>query len=129
VWRRVCVLLVRLRLFSQLDAFAVEEQQRILKHDGPAHLEAAVAESRYLIATKPSALQPLAALPRAKVLQVNLAEGRRRYRGGDVVIVATFNVENLFERPRAVNLPSWSEGQPAIDAAGELAPDDRKDRA
>ena len=36
------------------------------------------------------------------------------------MIVATFNVENLFERPRAMNLPSWSEGQPALNAAGEL---------
>jgi endonuclease/exonuclease/phosphatase family metal-dependent hydrolase len=36
------------------------------------------------------------------------------------VIIATFNVENLFERPRAMNLPTWREGQPAIDAAGEL---------
>jgi len=36
------------------------------------------------------------------------------------VIVATFNVENLFERPRAMNLPTWSEGQPALNAAGEL---------
>jgi endonuclease/exonuclease/phosphatase family metal-dependent hydrolase len=36
------------------------------------------------------------------------------------MIIATFNVENLFERPRAMNLPSWREGQPAINAAGEL---------
>jgi endonuclease/exonuclease/phosphatase family metal-dependent hydrolase len=36
------------------------------------------------------------------------------------VIVATFNVENLFERPRAMNLPNWSEGQPALNAASEL---------
>lgn len=36
------------------------------------------------------------------------------------MIVATFNVENLFERPRAMNLPSWRAGQPALDAAGEL---------
>lgn len=36
------------------------------------------------------------------------------------MIIATFNVENLFERPRAMNLPSWREGQPAITAAGEL---------
>lgn len=36
------------------------------------------------------------------------------------MIIATFNVENLFERPRAMNLPSWSEGQPALNAAGEL---------
>jgi len=36
------------------------------------------------------------------------------------MIIATFNVENLFERPRAMNLPTWKEGQPALDAAGEL---------
>jgi endonuclease/exonuclease/phosphatase family metal-dependent hydrolase len=36
------------------------------------------------------------------------------------MIIATFNVENLFERPRAMNLPSWSAGQPALDAASEL---------
>jgi hypothetical protein len=35
------------------------------------------------------------------------------------MIIATFNVENLFERPRAMNLPSWREGQPALDAAAE----------
>lgn len=36
------------------------------------------------------------------------------------MIVATFNVENLFERPRAMNLPTWTAGQPTLDAAGEL---------
>jgi endonuclease/exonuclease/phosphatase family metal-dependent hydrolase len=36
------------------------------------------------------------------------------------VIIATFNVENLFERPRAMNFPTWTAGQPALDAAGEL---------
>src|SRR6188768_1097493 len=36
------------------------------------------------------------------------------------MIIATFNVENLFERPRAMNFPTWSMGQGAIDAAGEL---------
>lgn len=36
------------------------------------------------------------------------------------MIIATFNVENLFERSRAMNLSSWREGQPAINAAGEL---------
>jgi endonuclease/exonuclease/phosphatase family metal-dependent hydrolase len=34
--------------------------------------------------------------------------------------IATFNVENLFERPRAMNLPTWKEGQPALDAAAKL---------
>jgi len=36
------------------------------------------------------------------------------------MIIATFNVENLFERPRAMNFPTWRMGQGAIDAAGEL---------
>ena len=36
------------------------------------------------------------------------------------MIIATFNVENLFERSRAMNLPSWHDGQPALNAAGEL---------
>jgi hypothetical protein len=34
--------------------------------------------------------------------------------------IATFNVENLFNRPVAMNLPTWKEGQPALDAAMEL---------
>lgn len=36
------------------------------------------------------------------------------------MIIANFNVENLFERSRAVNLSSWRAGQLAINAAGEL---------
>lgn len=36
------------------------------------------------------------------------------------MIVATFNVENLFERPRAMTLPTWGAGQPALDAAARL---------
>ena len=35
------------------------------------------------------------------------------------MIIATFNVENLFERPRAMNFPTWSMGQGAIDAEFE----------
>ena len=34
--------------------------------------------------------------------------------------IATFNVENLFSRPKALNQPTWKAGQPAVDAAGEL---------
>ncbi len=34
--------------------------------------------------------------------------------------IATFNVENLFSRPKAMNNPTWKEGQPALDAAGRL---------
>jgi len=39
---------------------------------------------------------------------------------GDAVIIATFNVENLFERPARDELSDVDCGQPAIDAAGEL---------
>src|SRR6185503_7370936 len=31
------------------------------------------------------------------------------------VRIATFNVENLFRRPSAMNLESWAEGKPIID--------------
>jgi len=34
--------------------------------------------------------------------------------------IATFNVENLFEHPRAMSQSTWEAGQPAIDAAHEL---------
>lgn len=34
--------------------------------------------------------------------------------------IATFNVENLFSRPKAMNNPTWKEGQPALDAAAKL---------
>jgi endonuclease/exonuclease/phosphatase family metal-dependent hydrolase len=34
--------------------------------------------------------------------------------------LATFNIENLFERPRAMNLATWEQGQPAIDDAAQL---------
>jgi endonuclease/exonuclease/phosphatase family metal-dependent hydrolase len=34
--------------------------------------------------------------------------------------IATFNVENLFERPVAMNQPRWSLGQPALDAMARL---------
>lgn len=34
--------------------------------------------------------------------------------------LATFNVENLFSRPAAMNLPSWSEGQPILNAYNSL---------
>jgi len=29
--------------------------------------------------------------------------------------IGTFNVENLFSRPKAMNFPKWSEGQPILD--------------
>ncbi len=29
--------------------------------------------------------------------------------------VATFNVENLFSRPKAMNFPTWKQGQPILD--------------
>lgn len=34
--------------------------------------------------------------------------------------LATFNIENLFERPRAMNLATWEAGQPAINDAAQL---------
>src|SRR5688572_14033052 len=33
---------------------------------------------------------------------------------------ASFNVENLFARPRAFNQTTWAEGQPILDAYGEF---------
>lgn len=33
---------------------------------------------------------------------------------------ATFNVENMFERPRAMNLATWAEGKPALEAHRRL---------
>lgn len=34
--------------------------------------------------------------------------------------IATFNVENLFQRAKAMNQEDWSEGQPALDAVARL---------
>jgi endonuclease/exonuclease/phosphatase family metal-dependent hydrolase len=34
--------------------------------------------------------------------------------------IATFNVENLFSRPAAMNLPRWSDGQPILDDHARL---------
>lgn len=34
--------------------------------------------------------------------------------------IATFNVENLFQRARVMNLASWAEGKPILDAYAEL---------
>lgn len=34
--------------------------------------------------------------------------------------IGTFNVENLFNRPRAMNQKTWAQGQPMLDAANEL---------
>ena len=33
---------------------------------------------------------------------------------------ASFNVENLFARPRALNQTTWGQGQPILDAYGEF---------
>jgi hypothetical protein len=29
--------------------------------------------------------------------------------------IASYNVENLFERPRAMNLATWAEGKPILE--------------
>jgi endonuclease/exonuclease/phosphatase family metal-dependent hydrolase len=34
--------------------------------------------------------------------------------------VATFNMENLFRRPRVMNVEEWSQGRPALEAIAEL---------
>jgi len=34
--------------------------------------------------------------------------------------IASYNVENLFERPAIMNLDSWSDGKPILDAYGKL---------
>jgi hypothetical protein len=34
-----------------------------------------------------------------------------------MVRFASFNVENLFARPRALNLLTWAEGRPILGAA------------
>ena len=33
---------------------------------------------------------------------------------------ASFNVENLFARPKAMNLPTWAAGEPILDAFAEF---------
>lgn len=35
--------------------------------------------------------------------------------------LATFNVENLFDRPKAMNLDSWAEGKPVLDKFARLS--------
>ncbi|NED96818.1 endonuclease/exonuclease/phosphatase family protein [Phytoactinopolyspora alkaliphila] len=40
--------------------------------------------------------------------------------GGGVVTVATFNVENLFARPKAFDPLDWSAGEPILRAYGEF---------
>jgi endonuclease/exonuclease/phosphatase family metal-dependent hydrolase len=37
-----------------------------------------------------------------------------------MVRIASFNVENLFQRPKAFNTADWSLGQPALEAYGEV---------
>ncbi len=34
--------------------------------------------------------------------------------------IATFNVENLFSRPKAMNMPTWSEGKPYLEDYASL---------
>jgi endonuclease/exonuclease/phosphatase family metal-dependent hydrolase len=35
--------------------------------------------------------------------------------------IATFNVENMFERPAVMNLPNWSDGRPVLQDFAELS--------
>lgn len=35
--------------------------------------------------------------------------------------LATFNVENLFDRPKAMNLATWAEGKPILDKFAQLS--------
>ena len=37
-----------------------------------------------------------------------------------MVRIASFNVENLFARPRALNLPTWAQGRPILEAYEEF---------
>ena len=39
-----------------------------------------------------------------------------------VVRFATFNLENLFARPKVFNLATWAEGEPILRAFAELTP-------
>ena len=39
---------------------------------------------------------------------------------GSTLRIATFNCENLFDRPKAMNQETYAEGQPYIDAFREL---------
>jgi hypothetical protein len=34
--------------------------------------------------------------------------------------IASYNVENLFRRPVALNQATWAEGRPILEAYGEL---------
>ena len=34
--------------------------------------------------------------------------------------IASYNVENLFDRAKAMNLESWAEGRPILDRFAEL---------
>ena len=35
--------------------------------------------------------------------------------------IAAFNVENLFDRPRVMNLPTWTEGRRVLQAYARLS--------
>lgn len=37
-----------------------------------------------------------------------------------VIRIASYNVENLFSRPKAFNLPTWSDGKPIVEAYQRL---------
>ena len=45
---------------------------------------------------------------------------RKRYTWRLSVRIGAFNLENLFDRAKALNLGSWSEGKPILDAYARL---------
>jgi hypothetical protein len=47
-------------------------------------------------------------------------EGSVQARNVSVVRVASFNVENLFSRPKAFNTSNWAAGEPALAAYSEV---------
>ena len=34
--------------------------------------------------------------------------------------IASFNVESLFDRPKAMNLPTWADGRQALEQQAEV---------
>ncbi len=44
----------------------------------------------------------------------------RDKRWGDCMRLAVYNLENLFDRAKAMNLDSWAEGQPVLERFAAL---------